>query len=34
MAACGFHAYEREWWHYPLIDEPHPETYFDFEIEP
>jgi D-alanyl-D-alanine dipeptidase len=34
MAACGFRAYEKEWWHYTLTDEPHPDTYFDFVIEP
>jgi D-alanyl-D-alanine dipeptidase len=34
MAACGFRAYEKEWWHYTLIDEQHHETYFDFVIEP
>lgn len=33
METCGFTAYEREWWHYALRDEPHPDTYFDFPIE-
>jgi len=32
MEATGFRAYEREWWHYTLEDEPFPETYFDFPI--
>ena len=32
MEACGFHAYEREWWHYTLNAEPYPTTYFDFPI--
>ncbi|MBW4717203.1 D-Ala-D-Ala dipeptidase VanX [Saccharothrix obliqua] len=32
MEDCGFRAYESEWWHYALIDEPHPDTYFDFPI--
>jgi D-alanyl-D-alanine dipeptidase len=32
MAACGFRAYDREWWHYTLADEPYPDTYFDFPI--
>lgn len=32
MEACGFSAYEREWWHYTLDDEPYPDTYFDFPI--
>ncbi|MDR2163563.1 MAG: D-Ala-D-Ala dipeptidase VanX [Clostridiales Family XIII bacterium] len=30
MEGCGFEPYEREWWHYTLIDEPFPDTYFDF----
>ena len=32
MEACGFGAYEREWWHYTMKDEPHPDTYFDFPV--
>jgi len=32
MEACGFSAYDREWWHYTLTDEPHPDTYFDFPV--
>lgn len=32
MEACGFSAYEHEWWHYTLKDEPYPDTYFDFPI--
>jgi D-alanyl-D-alanine dipeptidase len=32
MEACGFSAYECEWWHYTLDDEPFPDTYFDFPI--
>ena len=32
MEACGFMAYEREWWHYTLTHEPYPNTYFDFPI--
>jgi D-alanyl-D-alanine dipeptidase len=32
MAASGFSPYDREWWHYTLKDEPHPDTYFDFPI--
>jgi D-alanyl-D-alanine dipeptidase len=32
MEASGFQAYECEWWHYTLSDEPYPETYFDFPI--
>jgi D-alanyl-D-alanine dipeptidase len=34
MTAAGFVAYEREWWHYTLADEPHPDTYFDVPITP
>ena len=32
MATSGFAAYDREWWHYGLHDEPYPDTYFDFPI--
>lgn len=32
MEACGFRPYENEWWHYTLVDEPYPDTYFDFPI--
>ncbi|CAM2919822.1 D-Ala-D-Ala dipeptidase VanX [Williamsia muralis] len=32
MEACDFAAYDSEWWHYTLRDEPHPDTYFDFPI--
>jgi D-alanyl-D-alanine dipeptidase len=32
MSACGFEAYEREWWHYTLEHEPYPNTYFDFPV--
>lgn len=30
MEKRGFEAYEKEWWHYQLKDEPYPDTYFDF----
>ena len=33
MEKCGFRAYSGEWWHYNLVDEPYPDTYFDFPIE-
>lgn len=33
MEAAGFRAYESEWWHYTLRDEPHPATYFDVPID-
>lgn len=32
MEACGFSAYDSEWWHYTLKDEPHRDTYFDFPV--
>ena len=32
MEACGFDAYDFEWWHYTLKDEPYPDAYFDFPI--
>lgn len=32
MRASGFDAYDCEWWHYTLRDEPYPHTYFDFPV--
>ena len=32
MEACGFSAYECEWWHFTLTAEPYPDTYFDLPI--
>lgn len=32
MEASGFAPYQYEWWHYTLLDEPHPATYFDFPV--
>ncbi|MGJ3508717.1 D-Ala-D-Ala dipeptidase VanX [Enemella sp. A6] len=32
MERSGFSSYEPEWWHYTLMDEPYPHTYFDFPI--
>ncbi len=32
MESCGFAAYDAEWWHYPLKDEPYPDTCFDFVV--
>lgn len=32
MEDCGFEPYEREWWHFRLIDEPFPNTWFDFPV--
>jgi len=34
MEAEGFRNYEKEWWHYTLEDEPHPDRYFDAPITP
>jgi D-alanyl-D-alanine dipeptidase len=34
MEKYGFKNYEKEWWHYTLRDEPWPERYFDFPVEP
>jgi D-alanyl-D-alanine dipeptidase len=33
MEKHGFKSYEKEWWHFTLIEEPFPDTYFDFPIE-
>ena len=30
MERSRFEAYRYEWWHYVLVDEPYPDTYFDF----
>lgn len=32
MEEYGFKAYSKEWWHFTLIDEPFPDTYFDFSV--
>ena len=32
MERSGFEPYAREWWHYLLRREPHPDRYFDFPI--
>ena len=32
MEKSGFQSYRFEWWHYGLIHEPYPQTYFDFAI--
>lgn len=34
MSYAGFSPYSCEWWHYLLMDEPFPNTYFDFDICP
>ena len=33
MKASGFRPYYAEWWHFTLVDEPYPETYFDILID-
>ena len=32
MVAHGFRPLREEWWHFTLVGEPHPETYFDFPV--
>lgn len=33
LISSGFKSYNKEWWHYTLVDEPYPKTYFDFTIK-
>ena len=33
MIKNGFKPYDKEWWHFTLIDEPFPNTYFNFDVE-
>ncbi len=33
MVKHGFKPLAEEWWHFTLVDEPFPETYFDFVVE-
>ena len=33
MVRHGFQPYPKEWWHFTLVNEPYPETYFDFPVE-
>jgi D-alanyl-D-alanine dipeptidase len=33
MEKHGFVAYDQEWWHFSLANEPYPETAFDFAVE-
>jgi len=33
MERAGFRAYEKEWWHYSLINEPFPNTFFNFPVK-
>jgi zinc D-Ala-D-Ala dipeptidase len=32
MRKRGFYAYDKEWWHFTLRNEPYPQTYFDFVV--
>lgn len=32
MEQSGFCSYAPEWWHFTLMQEPYPNTYFDFEL--
>ena len=32
MVKHGFRPLAEEWWHYTLVDEPFPDTYFDFPV--
>ena len=32
MLAHGFKPIAEEWWHFTLVDEPYPRTYFDFPV--
>jgi zinc D-Ala-D-Ala dipeptidase len=32
MVAHGFRPLREEWWHFTLVTEPYPETYFDFPV--
>ncbi|ALJ04621.1 peptidase M15 [Pseudalgibacter alginicilyticus] len=33
MKKYGFRNYSKEWWHFTLINEPFPNTYFNFPVE-
>lgn len=33
MNKHGFKSYLKEWWHFTLMNEPFPDTYFDFIVE-
>ena len=32
MVRAGFVPIDCEWWHFTLVDEPYPDTYFDFPV--
>ncbi len=33
MEKHGFRPYDQEWWHFTLVNEPFPDTYFDFPVK-
>lgn len=33
MSRHGFMPYDKEWWHFTLINEPYPDTYFTFPVK-
>lgn len=33
MEQAGFEPYEKEWWHFHFINDPYPDTYFDFTVK-
>ena len=33
MEKYGFEPYSEEWWHYTLLNEPYPYTYYDFPVQ-
>lgn len=33
MKDAGFRAIDSEWWHFTLINEPYPDTYFNFSVD-
>lgn len=33
MVQHGFKPLQEEWWHFTLVKEPFPDTYFDFEVQ-
>lgn len=33
MLAAGFQPLTTEWWHFTLLNEPYPDTYFDFPVQ-
>ena len=32
MLDAGFKPLDEEWWHFTLVDEPYPDTYFTFPV--